>query len=188
MGGAMDLCAGVKKIIVATDHCEKSGESKILKKCTLPLTGAKCVTDIVTERCYFEITPEGKSWDDIDPVRNQVGVVWGFGSADPYEIQHQYDSRVAGEGYDNPEVLNDSSVDTYIDSAMSQDLNSSYATWSQAAQQANSNYPYLWIGTVDYAYFVDDSLDISNGTHLIYPHGGDIWGNIYDWKRVNATS
>ena len=136
----------------------------------------------------IEITPEGKSWDDIDPVRNQVGVVWGFGSADPYEIQHQYDSRVAGEGYDNPEVLNDSSVDTYIDSAMSQDLNSSYATWSQAAQQANSNYPYLWIGTVDYAYFVDDSLDISNGTHLIYPHGGDIWGNIYDWKRVNATS
>lgn len=59
MGGAMDLCAGVKKIIVATDHCEKSGNSKILKKCTLPLTGAKCVTDIVTERCYFKVTPEG---------------------------------------------------------------------------------------------------------------------------------
>lgn len=59
MGGAMDLCAGVKKIIVATDHCEKSGKSKILKKCTLPLTGAKCVTDIVTERCYFEVTLEG---------------------------------------------------------------------------------------------------------------------------------
>lgn len=59
MGGAMDLCSGVKKIIVATDHCEKSGTSKILKKCTLPLTGAKCVTDIVTERCYFEVTAEG---------------------------------------------------------------------------------------------------------------------------------
>lgn len=59
MGGAMDLCAGVKKIIVATDHCEKSGASKILKKCTLPLTGYRCVTDIVTERCYFEVTPEG---------------------------------------------------------------------------------------------------------------------------------
>ncbi len=136
----------------------------------------------------IEITPEGKSWDDIDPVRNQVGVVWGFGSADPYEIEHQYDSRVAGEGYDNPEVLNDSAVDGYIDSAMSQDLNASYATWTQAAKQANSNYPFLWIGTMDYTYFVNDTLDISNGTHLIYPHGGDIWGNIYDWKRVNATS
>lgn len=59
MGGAMDLCAGVKRIIIATEHCEKSGNSKILKKCTLPLTGAKCVTDIVTERCYFEVTDKG---------------------------------------------------------------------------------------------------------------------------------
>ncbi len=136
----------------------------------------------------IQITPEGKSWDEIDPVRNSQGVVWGFGSADPYEIEHQYDSRVAGEGYDNPEVLNDSSVDSSIDAAMAQDLNTSYSTWSEAAQQATSNYPFLWIGTVDYTYFVDDSLDISNSTHLIYPHGGDIWGNIYDWKRVNETA
>ena len=55
----MDLCAGVKKIIVATEHCDKSGRPKILKKCTLPLTGSKCVTDIVTERCYIEVTKEG---------------------------------------------------------------------------------------------------------------------------------
>lgn len=67
MGGAMDLCAGVKKIIVATDHCEKSGSSKILKKCTLPLTGAKCVTDIVTERCYFEVSPEGLILRELAP-------------------------------------------------------------------------------------------------------------------------
>lgn len=67
MGGAMDLCAGVKKIIVATDHCEKSGESKILKKCTLPLTGKGCVTDIVTERCYFEVSPEGLILRELAP-------------------------------------------------------------------------------------------------------------------------
>ena len=67
MGGAMDLCAGVKKIIVATDHCEKSGHSKILKKCTLPLTGAHCVTDIVTERCYFEVTPQGLVLRELAP-------------------------------------------------------------------------------------------------------------------------
>ncbi len=60
MGGAMDLCSGsIPKVIVATDHCEKSGTSKILKRCTLPLTGAGCVTDIVTERCYFKVTKEG---------------------------------------------------------------------------------------------------------------------------------
>ncbi len=67
MGGAMDLCAGVKKVIVATDHCEKSGASKILKKCTLPLTGVKCVTDIVTERCYFQVTPEGLVLKELAP-------------------------------------------------------------------------------------------------------------------------
>ena len=67
MGGAMDLCAGVKKIIVATDHCEKSGHSKILKKCTLPLTGAHCVTDIVTERGYFEVTPQGLVLRELAP-------------------------------------------------------------------------------------------------------------------------
>lgn len=67
MGGAMDLCAGIKKIIVATDHCEKSGRSKILKKCTLPLTGAKCVTDIVTERCYFQVTDKGLVLKELAP-------------------------------------------------------------------------------------------------------------------------
>ncbi|MBO6122288.1 MAG: ABC transporter substrate-binding protein [Methanobrevibacter sp.] len=135
----------------------------------------------------IEIEPVGGSWDDIDPNKYSQGVVWGFGSADPMEIQHQYDSRVAAVGYDNPEALNDTAVDSLIDAAMAQETNSSYATWSQAAQQANSNYPFLWVGTMDYTYFVSDDLDISNSTHLIYPHGGDIWGNIYDWKRVNAT-
>ena len=67
MGGAMDLCSGVKRIIVATEHCEKNGSSKILKKCTLPLTGKSCVTDIVTERCYFKVTPEGLVLKEIAP-------------------------------------------------------------------------------------------------------------------------
>ncbi len=135
----------------------------------------------------IDITPVGGSWDDIDPNIYSQGVVWGFGSADPFEIEHQYDSRVAHVGYDNPEGLNESAVDALIDAAMAQDLNASYSTWSQAAQQATSKYPYLWVGSVDYTYFVSDDLDISNSTHLIYPHGGDIWGNIYDWKRVNET-
>ena len=136
----------------------------------------------------IEITPVGGSWDDITPNILSQGVVWGFGSADPFSIQHQYDSSVAGVGFDNPECLNDSAVDALIQSAMGQELNSSYATWSQASQQANTNYPYLWIGTMDYTYFVSDDLDISNSTSLIYPHGGDIWGNIYDWKRINETA
>ena len=67
MGGAMDLCAGVKKIIVATEHCEKNGAPKILKQCTLPLTGTRCVTDIVTERCYLEVTPDGLVLRELAP-------------------------------------------------------------------------------------------------------------------------
>ena len=140
------------------------------------------------QKIGIEIIPEGASWDDIDPNIHSQGVVWGWGSADPYSLEHQYDSRVAGVGYDNAEMLNDSTVDSLIDSAMTQDLDSSYGTWSQVAQQANSQYPYIWIGTMDYTYFVSDDLDISNSTHLIYPHGGDIWGNIYDWTRLNATA
>ena len=67
MRGAMDLCAGIQKIIVATDHCDKKGNPKILKKCTLPLTGAKCVTDIVTERCYFQVTDHGLVLKELAP-------------------------------------------------------------------------------------------------------------------------
>lgn len=80
----------------------------------------------------IEIIPQGGSWDDIDPNIHSQGVVWGWGSADPYSLEHQYDSRVAGEGYDNAEMLNDSSVDTLIDSAMGQELNSSYAMVSSS--------------------------------------------------------
>jgi peptide/nickel transport system substrate-binding protein len=135
----------------------------------------------------IEITPKGASWDEIDPDKYSQGVVWGFGSADPYAIEHQYGSDVACVGYDNPGALEDPAVDALIDNAMGQDLNSSYSTWSQAAKTATAHNSFLWIGTMDYTYFVSDDLDISNSTHLIYPHGGDIWGNIYDWKRLDTN-
>lgn len=135
----------------------------------------------------IEITPKGASWDEIDPDKYSQGVVWGFGSADPYSIEHQYGSDVACVGYDNPGNLKDSAVDALIDSAMAQPADASYSTWKQAAKQATSSNSFLWIGTMDYTYFVSDDLDISNSTHLIYPHGGDIWGNIYDWKRLETN-
>lgn len=59
MGGAMDLVASAKNIIVAMQHTNKEGQSKLLKKCTLPLTGVSCVKKVVTDLAVMDITKRG---------------------------------------------------------------------------------------------------------------------------------
>jgi 3-oxoacid CoA-transferase subunit B len=59
MGGAMDLVASAKHIIVAMQHCSKDGASKLLKQCSLPITGIRCVKKIVSDLAVLDVLPEG---------------------------------------------------------------------------------------------------------------------------------
>ena len=67
MGGAMDLVASARRVIVAMEHTTKTGEPKLLKNCTLPITGLKVVDTVITELGFFRVTPQGLLLTELAP-------------------------------------------------------------------------------------------------------------------------
>lgn len=67
MGGAMDLVASARRLIVTMEHVTRKGDKKILRECALPLTGVRCVDRIITDYCVLDVTPEGLELIELAP-------------------------------------------------------------------------------------------------------------------------
>jgi len=89
MGGAMDLVAGARRVLITMTHTTKEGGPKIVRRCRLPLTGERVVTDIVTEMAYIVVTPRGLVLKEIAPDASIDAVVKATGARlnfDPAEV------------------------------------------------------------------------------------------------------
>ena len=125
----------------------------------------------------IEVTPEGASFDQIEPLMHSTPVVFGWGSHDQTEMYNLYHSSLAGTGFFNAGYFDDAKVDSYLDLAMgATDLEEANVLW-RAAQlddegngfTAKADAGWAWLVNLDHLYFVDECLDV--GSPQVEPHG-----------------
>ncbi|OEU41575.1 nickel ABC transporter substrate-binding protein [Methanosarcina sp. Ant1] len=134
----------------------------------------------------------GTNWDEIYANQYSSAVLYAYSSVDTYNLYLQYHSKEADDRYMNPGLYNNPVVDGYLETALrSADQDQATKYWQLAAYDGNTGYgpagdaTWLWLVTMDYLYTVDETLDIGTPQKNA---GSDILGNIYEWKRTDATS
>ncbi len=136
----------------------------------------------------INIILKGTSWDEIDQRMHADAVLMGFGSQNPMETYYLYHSSNKGKDYYNPEYFENSTVDYYLDEALSQnnydDFLESYKKIQydgQTGVSAKGEVPFLWLVNVNHLYFVNDNIDIKQ--QKIHPHGHSwpLLSNLNEW-------
>lgn len=140
----------------------------------------------------IKINLVGTNWDEIYANQYSSAVLYAYSSIDTFNLYQQYHSKEADDTYRNPGLYSDPVVDGYLELALrSADQAQATKYWQLAAYDGNAGYgpagdaTWLWLVTMDYLYAVDETLDTGTPQKNA---GSDIFGNIYEWTRIDETS
>lgn len=136
---------------------------------------------------------EGKrSWDEIMQRMHSDVIVFGWGSHDPIEIYHLYNSHHAGDGWNNPGFYKNTMVDEYLNKAISAtSYEESLEYWKKAQWDGTTGFnakgdaPWAWLVNLDHTYFISDHLDVGISQVEPHGHGWPITANIHTWKWID---
>lgn len=144
------------------------------------------------EELGIKINIKGASFDEIETKMNSEAVNLNFGSYSPENEYMLYSSKTRGQGFENCEYYSNPVVDQYLEKAKESSSEAEAIPYYQKAlwdgktgASVLGDSPWVWIANAKYTYIIGDGIDIGKPT--IQPHGGDILGNIVEWKRKNKS-